>query len=163
MVLVTAAAGAVGSVVCQIAKLKGHTVIRTAGGLAKVRYLREELGIDVCFENVGAVHLEAAINVARPFARFALCGAISQYNTMSTPYGVRNLIVAIGKQLRLEGFIVGSHADMNDAFLRDLRGWIAEGKVKWRETVLDGLENAPDAFLGLFSGENLGKALVKLA
>jgi len=188
VVLVTAAAGAVGSVAAQIAKLKGHTVIGTAGGPAKVRYLLDELGldaaidyrehagqlteafraaapdgIDVCFENVGAEHLEAAINLARPFARFALCGAISQYNNTAEPYGVRNVMMAIGKQVRLEGFIVGSYFDMTDEYLHELRGWIAEGKIKWRETVVEGLENAPDAFLGLFKGENLGKALVKLA
>jgi NADPH-dependent curcumin reductase CurA len=188
VVLVTAAAGAVGSMVCQIAKLKGHKVIGTAGGPAKVRYLRDELGIDaaidyrehagrlteafraaapdgidVCFENVGAEHLEAAINVANTFARFALCGMISQYNSIAQPYGVRNLMLVVGKQIRMEGFIVGAYNDLMDDFLRDVRGWVAEGKLRSAETVFEGLENAPDAFLGLFTGENLGKALVKLA
>jgi NADPH-dependent curcumin reductase CurA len=188
IVLVTAAAGAVGMYACQIAKLRGHVVIGTAGGPAKVRYLREELGldaaidyrehegrlteafraaapdgIDVCFENVGAEHLEAAINVARPFARFALCGMISQYNSTAQPYGVRNLMLLMGKQIRLEGFLVRSHTDMMDDLIRDVRGWVAEGKFKLRDTVFEGLENAPDAFLGLFTGANLGKALVRLS
>ncbi|HEY3694606.1 NADP-dependent oxidoreductase [Phenylobacterium sp.] len=187
VVLVSAAAGAVGSLVCQIAKLKGHAVIGTAGGAEKVRYLTEELGvdaavdyrqhagrltqalaaaapegIDVYFENVGGEHLEAALNIARPFARFALCGMISQYNA-GEPYGVRNLMLAVGRQIRLQGFIAGSYTDMTADFLRDLRAWIAEGRIKWRETVVEGIENAPAAFIGLFSGRNLGKALVKLS
>jgi NADPH-dependent curcumin reductase CurA len=100
---------------------------------------------------------------ARPFGRFALCGMISQYNATDMGPGVRGLIMAVGKQLRLEGFIVSSHADLQAAFIRDMSTWIGEGKIKWQETVEDGVENAPTAFLKLFSGENLGKMLVKLA
>ena len=100
---------------------------------------------------------------SRPFARFALCGMISQYNATDMGPGVRGLIMAVGKQLRLEGFIVSSHADMQPAFVADMSAWIAAGKVKWRETVEEGVENAPAAFLKLFSGENLGKMLVKLS
>jgi NADPH-dependent curcumin reductase CurA len=185
VVFVSAAAGAVGQMVCQIAKLKGHTVIGSAGGAEKVAYLKEigvdhaidykaekDLtaalmraapgGIDVYFENVGGAHLEAALVAAKPFGRFALCGMISQYNATDMGAGVRGLIVAVGKQLRLEGFIVSSHNDMMPAFVRDLAGWVAEGKIKWRETVEEGIERAPDAFLKLFKGENLGKMLVKL-
>jgi hypothetical protein len=185
IVFVSAAAGAVGQVVCQIAKLKGHTVIGSAGGAEKGDYLRslgvdhvidyrteKDLtaavmraapdGIDVYFENVGGAHLEAALMAARPLARFALCGMISQYNATDLGPGVRGLIMAVGKQLRLEGFIVSSHADMQPAFVADMSRWIAEGKVKWRETVESGIENAPTAFLKLFKGENLGKMLVKL-
>jgi len=186
VVFVSAAAGAVGQVVCQIAKLKGHTVIASAGGAEKVAYLRElgvdhvidykaetDLtgallraapdGIDVYFENVGGAHLEAALTAARPFGRFALCGMISQYNDTDLGAGTRGLIQIVGKQLRLEGFIVSSHYDVLPAFLADMSGWIAQGKVKWRETVEEGVENAPAAFLKLFKGENLGKMLVKLS
>jgi NADPH-dependent curcumin reductase CurA len=185
VVFVSAAAGAVGQIVCQIAKLKGHTVIGSAGGAEKVAYLKEigvdhvidykaekdltaalmnaaPNGIDVYFDNVGGGHLEAALMAARPFARFALCGMISQYNATDMGPGVRGLIMAVGRQIRLEGFIVSSHADMQPAFVRDMSAWIAEGKVKWRETIEEGVENAPAAFLKLFSGENLGKMLVKL-
>jgi NADPH-dependent curcumin reductase CurA len=186
VVFVSAAAGAVGQIVCQIAKLKGHTVIGSAGGADKVAYLKSigvdhvidykaepDLagalaraapdGIDVYFDNVGGAHLEAALIAARPFARFALCGMISQYNATDGGPGIRGLIMAIGKQLRLEGFIVSSHADLQGAFVADMAGWIAAGKVTWRETVEEGIENAPTAFLKLFSGENLGKMLVHLA
>jgi hypothetical protein len=186
IVFVSAAAGAVGQVVCQIAKLKGHTVIGSAGGAKKVKYLKEigvdhvidykaqsdltgalmrasPQGIDIYFDNVGGSHLEAALMAARPFGRFALCGMISQYNATDLGPGVRGLIMAVGKQLRLEGFIVSSHMDLTPQFLKDMSQWIAEGKVKWRETVEEGIENAPTAFLKLFKGENLGKMLVKLS
>ncbi|WP_299006143.1 zinc-binding dehydrogenase, partial [uncultured Caulobacter sp.] len=186
VVFVSAAAGAVGSVVCQIAKLKGHTVIGSAGGPEKVAFLKSigvdhvidykatpdvvaELakvapkGIDVYFENVGGVHLEAAINSARPFARFALCGMISQYNETGKPEGPSNIILAVGKSLRLEGFIVSNHADMFPQFAKDMAEWIKAGKITWKETVEEGVERAPDAFLKLFTGENLGKMLVKLS
>jgi NADPH-dependent curcumin reductase CurA len=186
VVFVSAAAGAVGSIVCQIAKLKGHTVIGSAGGADKIAFLKEigvdhaidykavpnltaalleaaPQGIDVYFENVGGEHLEAALTAARPFARFALCGMISQYNATDAGPGTHGLIQAVGKSLRLEGFIVSNHFDQVPAFTKDLAGWAAEGKIKWKETVEHGLENAPAAFLKLFSGENLGKMLVKLA
>jgi NADPH-dependent curcumin reductase CurA len=186
VVFVSAAAGAVGQIVCQIAKLKGHTVIGSAGGADKVAYLTSigvdhvidykaepDLtgallraapdGIDVYFDNVGGTHLEAALVAAKPFARFALCGAISQYNATDLGPGIRGLIMAIGKQLRLEGFIVSSHADLQAAFVADMARWIGEGKVTWRETVEEGIAGAPAAFLKLFTGENLGKMLVRLA
>jgi NADPH-dependent curcumin reductase CurA len=185
IVFVSAAAGAVGSVVCQIAKIKGHTVIGSAGGPEKVAFLEEigvdhvidykatpdvvaELakvapkGIDVYFENVGGAHLEAALNSARPFGRFALCGMISQYNDTGRPTGPANIIQAVGKSLRLEGFIVSNHYDLFPAFVRDMADWIGSGKLTWKETVLEGVERAPEAFIKLFSGENLGKMLVKL-
>jgi NADPH-dependent curcumin reductase CurA len=186
VVFVSAAAGAVGQVVCQIAKLKGHTVIGSTGGAQKVAYLKEigvdhaidykaerdlsgalaaaaPQGIDVYFDNVGGEHLEAALNAARPFGRFALCGAISMYNATDLPPGPRNLVQAVGKQLRLEGFIVSSHWNMMGDFHRDLAAWVKAGKVTWKETVFEGIERAPDGFMGLFTGENLGKMLVKLA
>jgi hypothetical protein len=186
VVFVSGAAGAVGQIVCQIAKIKGHTVIGSAGGADKVAYLKEigvdqvidykaesdlaaalmkaaPEGIDVYFDNVGGPHLEAALLAAKPFGRFALCGMISQYNATDMGPGVRGLILCVGKQLRLEGFIVSSHADMQPAFIADMSKWIAEGKLKWEETVEEGIENAPTAFLKLFKGENLGKMLVRLS
>jgi NADPH-dependent curcumin reductase CurA len=186
IVFVSGAAGAVGSMVVQIAKAKGHTVIGSAGGAEKVAFLKEigcdavidykaekdltaallreaPKGIDVYFDNVGGEHLEAALAAARPFARFALCGAISMYNATELPPGPRNLVQMVGKQLRMEGFIVSTHWDMMADYHRELAAWVKAGKVTWRETVKDGIENAPDAFVGLFKGENLGKMLVKLA
>ncbi|MBS0411040.1 MAG: NADP-dependent oxidoreductase [Proteobacteria bacterium] len=185
VVFVSGAAGAVGQMVCQIAKIKGHTVIGSAGGADKAAYLKSlgvdhvidykaepvgpalmraaPDGIDVYFDNVGGEHLEAALMAARPFGRFALCGMISQYNATDMGEGVRGLIQAVGKQLKLEGFIVSTHADMQGAFVKDMAEWVAAGKIQWRETVENGIENAPAAFLKLFTGENLGKMLVKLA
>jgi NADPH-dependent curcumin reductase CurA len=185
VVFVSGAAGAVGQMVCQIAKIKGHTVIGSAGGADKAAYLKSlgvdhvidykaepvgpaltraaPDGIDVYFDNVGGEHLEAALMAARPFARFALCGMISQYNATDMGEGVRGLIQAVGKQLKLEGFIVSTHADMQGAFVKDMAEWVAAGKIQWRETVENGIENAPTAFLKLFTGGNLGKMLVKLA
>src|SRR5580658_4603165 len=151
VVFVSGAAGAVGSVVCQIAKLKGHTVIGSAGGPEKIAYLKEigvdhaidykaepdltaalmraaPSGIDVYFENVGGSHLEAALVAAKPFARFALCGMIAGYNATDLGEGVRGLMLAVGKQLRLEGFIVSSHADMQPAFRREFADWARQGK-----------------------------------
>ena len=185
VVFVSAAAGAVGQIVCQIAKLKGATVIGSAGGADKIAFLKEigvdhaidyratpdltaELarvapkGIDVYFENVGGAHLEAAINAARPFARFAFCGMISQYNDTEPSVGPTNIINVVGKRLRFEGFIVSDHFGEMPAFLADMSKWIAEGKIVWRETIDDGIEAAPGAFMKLFKGENVGKMLVKL-
>lgn len=184
-VFVSTAAGAVGSVVAQVAKIKGCYVVGSTGSDDKVRWLTDQAGIDVAinyktqpiikaveqatpkgidvyFDNVGGEHLEAALTSARPFARFALCGMISQYNATDGGAGTRGLIQAVGKQLRLEGFIVSSHFDMMPAFVKELAGWVAEGKLTWKETVEHGIENAPAAFLKLFTGENMGKMLVKL-
>jgi NADPH-dependent curcumin reductase CurA len=186
VVFVSGAAGAVGSVACQIAKLKGHTVIGSAGGAEKTRFLKEigvdhaidykaepditaallrvaPEGIDVYFENVGGAHMEAALMAAKPFGRFALCGMISEYNNTDLGQGVRGLVMAVGKSLTLRGFIVSNHTDMQAAFAKDLAGWVAERKFKHMETVKEGIESAPAAFLGLFKGENLGKMLVKLS
>ena len=186
VVFVSGAAGAVGSVACQIAKLKGHTVIGSAGGPEKVAFLKEigvdhaidykaerdltaallraaPEGFDVYFENVGGAHMEAALMTAKPFARFALCGMISQYNNTDLGAGTRGLVMAVGKSLTLRGFIVSNHGDMQAAFAKDLAGWVASGKFKAHETVKEGIQNAPAAFLGLFKGENLGKMLVKLS
>ena len=186
VVFVSAASGAVGSLVCQIAKLKGHKVIGSAGGPEKCAYLKDDLGldevidykavpsltkalaqaapegIDIYFDNVGGEHLQAAIAIANRFARFAICGMISQYNLTSAPYVPRNLVLIMGKALRLQGYIVSFHDDMKPAFREDIAKWHSEGKLKWKESVLHGLENAPDALIGLFKGQNFGKMLVKL-
>jgi NADPH-dependent curcumin reductase CurA len=186
VVFVSGGAGAVGSMVCQIAKAKGHRVIASAGGAEKVAFLKsigvdhaidykaeKDLtaavlagapdGIDVYFDNVGGAHLEAALATAKLFARFAICGMISIYNATRPEPGPSNLAQLIGRNIRMEGFIVSHHWDMMPAFLDDLSGWVKDGKVTWKETVFEGIEKVPDAFIGLFKGENLGKMLVKLA
>ncbi|HEX8569698.1 MAG TPA: NADP-dependent oxidoreductase [Caulobacteraceae bacterium] len=185
-VFVSAAAGAVGSVACQIAKAMGCTVIGSAGGPEKVAFLREigvdeaidykaeadlraalsrtaPKGIDVYFDNVGGDHLEAAMAAARPYARLALCGMISQYNETEAAAGPSNMMLIVGKRLRLQGFIVSDHMKETPAFLQDMARWVQEGRVRSRETVEEGIENAPAAFLKLFTGENIGKMLVKLS
>lgn len=185
VVFVSGAAGAVGSLVCQIAKAKGHTVIGSAGGADKVAYLKEigvdhvidykaepDLsealrrcapdGIDVYFDNVGGAHLEAALDAARDFARFAICGMISIYNNTERPTGPHNIANLITKKIRMQGFIVTEYFGLMDKFVDELTTWIDEGKVRWQETVVDGLDRAPEAFMGLFSGQNIGKMLVKL-
>ncbi len=185
-VLVSAASGAVGAVVCQIAKNTGCRVVGTAGSQAKCDWLTQELGVDaainyktagdltaairaacpkgvdVYFENVGGAHLEAALELANPFARFPLCGMIAQYNNTSAEPGPSNIIMAVPKRLRLEGFIVSDHFGMLPAFLTDMGRWVSEGRMKWKETVVEGIENAPAAFRGLFTGDNFGKMLVKI-
>ena len=185
VVFVSSAAGAVGSAACQIAKLKGHTVIGSAGGAAKCGFLKEigvdhvidykatgnltdallraaPSGIDVYFDNVGGDHLEAALAAANQFARFALCGMISVYNASGLPDGPRNIMFAVGKSIRLEGFTVSNYFNLIPQFEKEMAGWIHEGKVIWKESVEHGIENAPAAFLKLFKGENFGKTLVKL-
>ncbi|MEU4690198.1 NADP-dependent oxidoreductase [Actinoplanes sp. NPDC023714] len=185
-VFVSGAAGAVGSVVGQIAKLKGaKRVIGSAGSAEKAAYLTGELGfdaafnykdapvreqlraaapdgVDVYFDNVGGDHLEAAIASANKFARFALCGAIAQYNETAPPAAPRNLALAIGKELNLRGFIVGNHNHRMPDFLAEVGGWLRDGRISARETVVEGLENAPDAFLGVLRGDNTGKMVVKV-
>jgi NADPH-dependent curcumin reductase CurA len=185
VVFVSSAAGAVGSTVCQIAKLKGHTVIGSAGGAEKCGFLEEigvdhvidykatgnltnallraaPSGIDVYFDNVGGDHLEAALAAANQFARFALCGMISVYNASGLPDGPRNIMFAVGKSIRLEGFTVSNYFNLIPQFEKEMTGWIREGKVTWKESIEQGIENAPAAFLKLFKGGNFGKTLVKL-
>ena len=184
-VFVSAASGAVGSVVCQIAKAKGCYVVGSVGSDEKAQYLKSlgidgainykscgdlnaavakafPEGIDVYFENVGGVHLEAALNNMRPNGRIPLCGMIDMYNATEPPPGPRNLAMAIGLGLTLRGFIVSNHYDLLADFHRDMAKWAKEGKMKWRETVVDGVENAPKAFIGLFKGDNLGKMVVRV-
>lgn len=183
-VFVSGAAGAVGSLVAQIAKIKGCTVIASAGSAAKCDWLRSvgvdhainykqgnlleavraaaPKGIDVYFDNVGGEHLEVAIELANSFARFAECGMISQYNATTPVPGPRNMIMIVGKRLKLQGFIVSAYDGLRDQFMSEVAGWIAEGRIKSEETVMDGIAAAPDAFLGLFSGGNTGKMVVRL-
>ncbi|MCG5458865.1 NADP-dependent oxidoreductase [Micromonospora sp. PSH03] len=183
-VFVSAAAGAVGSLVGQIAKLKGAgRVIGSAGSPAKVERLRalgfdaafdyhdgvrESLraaapdGVDVYFDNVGGDHLEAAILAMNLHGRAAICGMIAQYNATEPPAAPRNLALVIGKRLTLRGFLVNDHNDVRAAFVRDVSGWLRDGTLSYDETIVDGIENAPAAFLGLLRGDNLGKMLVKV-
>jgi len=189
VVFVSGAAGAVGSTVVQIAKIKGCTVIGSAGGDEKCALVKslgaDEVidykaagdydgllaalrkaapkGIDVYFDNVGGDHLQAAIEVSRPMGRMAICGMISQYNNMEATPGPNNVIQIVGKQLQIRGFIVSTHADMQPDFLKDMATWIASGQMKFEETVMEGAEQAPAAFMGLFTGKNTGKMLVKLS
>ncbi|MFI9640078.1 NADP-dependent oxidoreductase [Micromonospora sp. NPDC051925] len=184
-VFVSGAAGAVGSMVGQIAKLKGAgRVVGSAGSPAKVQRLtalgfdaafdyhdgpvRDALkaaapdGIDVYFDNVGGEHLEAAISAMNLHGRAAICGMIAQYNSAEPPAAPRNLALVIGKRLTLRGFLVGDHGDLRDQFVAEVAGWLREGTLSYDETIVDGIENAPEAFLGLLRGENLGKMLVRV-
>lgn len=186
-VFVSAASGAVGAVVCQIAKNKGCYVVGSAGSDAKCDWLikearvdkainyrtagdldkavREALpnGIDVYFENVGGAHLNAALGNMRPFGRIAVCGMIELYNATSLPPGPSNIIAVIPLRLSIKGFIVSDYMAMTPEFLRDMGTWAKAGKLKWTETILEGIERAPEAFIGLFKGDNFGKMLVRLA
>ena len=185
-VFVSAAAGAVGSVVCQIARLKGCYVVGSAGSDEKVSWLLEEAGvdaafnykttddviaevgrhfpdgIDVYFENVGGVHLEAALEHMKPNGHIVMCGMISLYNAVKPVPGPSRLFYVTTKKLTMKGFIVSDHFDKLGAFIADMGKWIADGKIKWKETIVDGIEKAPEAFIGLFKGENFGKMIVKL-
>ncbi len=185
-VFVSGAAGAVGSIVGQIARLKGASrVIGSAGTPDKIARL-EELGfdaafnyhdgdvteqlakaapegIDVYFDNVGGDHLEAAIANLRTDGRVAMCGAISQYNSTKPATAPHNLALAIGKRLTLRGFVIAKYAEQARAdFERDMGRWIADGSIHWDETARDGLDAAPQAFIDLLDGANTGKMIVNL-
>jgi NADPH-dependent curcumin reductase CurA len=187
-VFVSAAAGAVGSAVVQIAKAREMTVIGSAGGAEKGRWVDElgadavidyragpvlpqlaaalerlgKPGIDVYFDNVGGEHLDAAFAAANDFARFAICGMIDVYND-GKPQEMKHLIRTIPARIRMEGFIyTDQFIDCAEEFYADMGGLIASGAVTMRETAREGLDAAPEAFLGLFSGENIGKMLVRL-
>ena len=185
-VFISGAAGAVGSLAGQFAKLRGATVVGSAGSADKVRWLVEELGfdaafnyrdapvkdqlrtfapegIDAYFDNVGGDHLEAAIDVLKVHGRAAICGMISLYNNTEAAPGPRNMSMIVGKRLVLRGFLVSDHGDLLPDFTREVGGWLAEGKVVVRETVVEGLDNAPEAFLGLLRGDNTGKMVVRIA
>lgn len=184
VVFVSAAAGAVGSAVVQIAKKKGMTVIGSAGGADKCDWVRQlgaaecidykagavlpQLarvapdGIDVYFDNVGGEHLDAAFALAKNFARFAICGMIDRYNDATRGTEFKYLIRTIPARIRMQGFIFTDYIAQMGEFLGEMGPWVASGEVVMRETVHDGLDSAFDAFLGLFSGANTGKMLVKV-
>ncbi|MFI8432728.1 NADP-dependent oxidoreductase [Streptomyces sp. NPDC079020] len=186
-VFVSGAAGAVGSQVGQMARLKGASrVIGSAGSDEKVRVLVEEYGfdaafnykngpvldqlraaapdgIDVYFDNVGGEHLEAAITTLNVHGRATICGMIAQYNDTEPVPGPRNMALIIGKRLRLQGMLVTDHAELQPRFVEEVAGWLASGELKYNETVVEGIENGFDAFLGLLRGENTGKMIVSLA
>jgi NADPH-dependent curcumin reductase CurA len=182
-VFVSAAAGAVGSTVVQIAKAKGCHVIGSAGGPEKCAWVQSlgadaaidykdgsivkslgaaaRNGVDVYFDNVGGDHLDAALAHANDRARFAICGMIDIYNS-GAPTELRYIARVIGARIRMQGFIVSDYADRAADFYRDMGGWLKDGKLTREETVVEGLERMPEAFLGLFSGENRGKMLVRI-
>jgi NADPH-dependent curcumin reductase CurA len=184
-VVVSAASGAVGSVVGQIAKIKGCRAVGVAGGPAKCRFVIEELGFDACvdhyapdlakhleeacpsgidiyFENVGGAVQQAAWPLLNDFARVPVCGLIAQYNA-SAPSPGPNMLPTVVKRLLIQGFIVTDFAEKEGDFLREVSAWVRSGRMKYREDVVVGLENAPSAFLGLFQGKNFGKLLIKVA
>ncbi|MGW6689151.1 NADP-dependent oxidoreductase [Streptomyces sp. NPDC054961] len=183
-VFVSGAAGAVGSLVGQFAKIKGASrVIGSAGSDEKVTLLTEKYGfdtafnyksapvaeqlpkaapdgIDVYFDNVGGDHLEAALTSLNAFGRATLCGAIAHYNDTEAAPGPRNLMNVIGKRLRLQGILVSDHAALQPQFVQDVAGWLRSGQLVADETVVEGVENATEAFLGMLRGENTGKMIV---
>ena len=183
IVFVSAAAGAVGSAVVQIAKAKGMTVIGSAGGAEKCEFVRSlgadavvdykagplvkslaeaaPKGIDVYFDNVGGDHLDAAFALARQNARFAVCGMIDGYNS-GEPAAFRYIMRVIAMRIMMKGFIYTDYLPRNPEFYAEMGPWVASGQLKGRDTVMDGLETTPEAFMGLFSGRNFGKMLVKV-
>jgi hypothetical protein len=185
--VVSGAAGAVGSLVVQVGKILGCRVVATAGSDAKCAWLTGELGadvainyraagdlhaalqkacpdgIDVYFENVGGPMLEAVLRLLNPFARIPLCGMISQYNLEQPEPGPRYLFMLVRNRALMQGFIISDHWDRYPEFLAEVGPWVKTGRVRYQETVVDGIENAVTAFLGLFSGDNTGKMLVRLA
>ncbi|AXF55388.1 NADP-dependent oxidoreductase [Salicibibacter kimchii] len=185
-VVVSGAAGAVGMIVGQIAKIKGCRVVGIAGSDEKVTYLKHELhfdevinyktsgnirealktacpnGIDIYFDNVGGDITDAVLLQLNFHARVALCGQIAHYNAEKVESGPRFLPYLLTRSVLLKGFIVRDYADRYEEGINALAKWLNEGKIKYKETIVEGLENAPDAFLGLFRGENLGKQLVKV-
>jgi len=189
-VVVSAASGAVGSAVGQIAKIKGARAVGIAGGPDKCRYVKEELrfddcidhraadfaerlaaacpkGIDVYFENVGSPVWDAVFPLLNPFARVPVCGLIAQYNMTELPAGPNRVPAlfraVLTKRLLIRGFIVTDFAAHFNDFIRDMPQWVKEGRIKYREDVADGLENAPAAFMGMLKGRNFGKQLVRVA
>ncbi len=183
-VLVSAASGAVGSVVGQLAKIRGCRAVGIAGGAAKCEYVVKELGFDACvdykkgalhesleavvpggvdvyFENVGGETLDTALRHMKAFSRIAICGLISQYSA-TEQYGLRNIRAVLVNRIRMQGFIVSDRMELWPAALAELGDHVAAGRIKTRESIAQGLENAPRAFLGMLRGENFGKQLVQL-
>jgi NADPH-dependent curcumin reductase CurA len=183
-VFVSGAAGAVGSVAAQIARLRGARVVGSAGTPEKVAWLRElgldgvfdyhetstrdglrehaPDGIDVYFDNVGGETLEAAIGAMRLHGRIVACGSISRYNATEALPGPRNMFLVVTKRLRMQGYIIFDHYDRFPAFLAEVAPAVADGSIRYRETIVDGIERAPEAFIGLLEGANVGKMLVRV-
>jgi NADPH-dependent curcumin reductase CurA len=189
-VVVAAASGAVGSIVGQIAKLKGCRVVGVAGGAEKCRYVVEELGFDVCldhhsadfaqqlaaacpsgidvyFESVGGAVFDAVLPLLNVAARIPLCGLIAHYNDTALPPGPDRMGLLtraiLTKRLKIQGFIIFDHYEKrHSAFFSQMNAWLDEGKIKFREDIVDGLENAPQAFIGLLEGKNFGKLVVRV-
>jgi NADPH-dependent curcumin reductase CurA len=183
-VVVSAASGAVGSVVGQIAKIKGCRVLGIAGGEAKCRYVTNELGFDACvdhrapdfaaalaracpngidvdFENVGGPVLQAIWPLLNNFARVVVCGLIAHSNDSAPPRGP-DIRYVLAKRLTMRGFLILDHRARFGDFLRDVSAWLREGRIKYREDIVDGLENAPEAFIGMLEGRNFGKLIVRV-
>jgi hypothetical protein len=183
-VVVSAATGAVGAVVGQMAKIEGCRVVGVAGAQAKCDYAVKELGLDACvshrapdlqaalkaacpegidvyFDNVGGAVLAAVLRLINRNARIPLCGLISEYNARERPPGP-NLRPVLTQRALVKGFIVGDHTDRMADFLRDGTAWLREGRLRYREDVVEGLEQAPEAFIGLLRGANFGKLLVRV-
>jgi NADPH-dependent curcumin reductase CurA len=184
-VFVSGAAGAVGSLVGQLAKARGGRVVGSAGSAEKVAWLTDELGFDaafdyksgpvaqqlraaapdgieVYFDNVGGEHLEAAISSLKVHGRAAICGMISMYNSTEPAPAPRNLAQVVGKRLKLQGFLVSDHAQLQGQFLQEVVPMLGDGRLKAQETVVDGIDRMPDAFLGLLTGGNTGKMVVRV-
>ena len=183
-VVVSAASGAVGSVVGQIAKIRGCRVVGIAGGAVKCAYVTGELGfhacidyragrlyedlkaaapngIDVCFENVGGEILDMELRLMNPFSRITVCGLVSQYNA-TEPYAMKNLSAILVNRIRMQGFIVSDRMELWPRAKSELAGWLRAGRLRYRESVAHGLSSAPAAFIGMLKGQNFGKQLVKL-
>jgi len=186
-IVVSAASGAVGQVVGQIGKIMGCRVVGIAGGRKKCDFVTGELGFDACIDYKAEKDLDAALRAACPngpdvyfdnvggeisdavlrninfHGRVALCGSISQYNATTTPMGPRLLGTFVGKRVRAQGFIVTDFAERYGPARRQMGEWVRSGRLKYREDVVEGIANAPRAFIGMLRGENFGKMLVKLA
>ena len=185
-ILVSSAAGSVGSTVCQIAKILGCKVIASTGSDEKVEWLKKEIGVDhafnykkidnlvlhfkdICpegfdiyFDNVGGDFLEAAIFRMKNFGRIVICGRISQMNATSPGEGLKNMAHVLVKRLTIKGFLIFDHYDDYKDFENDMSNWVINKKIKWRETIVEGIENSPQAFLDLLNGKNIGKMIVKI-
>ena len=185
-VLVSSAGGSVGSTVCQIAKMMNCKVIASTGSDKKVDWLKNELnvdhafnykkidnlvlylkevcpeGFDIYFDNVGGDFLESAIFRMKNFGKIIICGRISQMSATSAGSGLKNMAHVLVKRLTIKGFLIFDHENDSDNFQQDMTKWIKEGKIKFKETIYDGIENAPQAFVDLLNGKNIGKMLVKI-
>jgi len=185
-ILVSSAAGSVGSTVCQIAKMMGCKVFASAGSDEKVEWLKNELkvdhafnykkienlvlhfkdicpeGFDLYFDNVGGDFLESAIFRMKNFGKIIICGRISQMSATTAATGLKNMAHVLVKRLIIRGFLIFDHENEINDFEKDMTKWISEGKIKFKETIYEGIENAPKAFVDLLNGKNIGKMIVKV-